>query len=84
MDVHVIGLSLVKRCRAKRRLSRKFERIPQGTILSATYMQKHHLKSVGGVQGALKRLGALDYIAADSGGVWQIVDPIFGRWLERR
>lgn len=57
---------------------------PTNSILSTPYMHKYNLKSVGGVQGALKRLGALDYIEAGKDGVWQIVDPIFGRWLEKR
>ena len=59
-------------------------REPTSSILSTPYMQKHNLKSVGGVQGAIKKLGALDYIEANRDGVWQIVDPIFGRWLEIR
>lgn len=39
------------------------------------------LQSVGGVQGAIKRLQALDYIEKNPNRVWRVVDPIFGIWL---
>ncbi|HAM50105.1 MAG TPA: ATP-binding protein [Nitrospiraceae bacterium] len=47
---------------------------------SAEYMARHGLGSVGGLQGALKKLMELDYIEQDR-GVFQVVDPVFGIWL---
>ena len=58
-------------------------REPTASILSTSYMQKHNLKSVGGVQGALKRLQLLDYIDKDQGKTWYVVDPIFAIWLNQ-
>ena len=47
---------------------------------SVDYMARHGLGSVGGVQGALKRLSELDYIER-KGNLLVIVDPVFGIWL---
>jgi hypothetical protein len=47
---------------------------------SMAYMSKHKLKSVGGVQGALKRLLALDYIEKRENGKYYVVDPVFATW----
>jgi AAA+ ATPase superfamily predicted ATPase len=47
---------------------------------SVDYMARHGLGSVGGVQGALKRLLELDYIDR-KGNLLVIVDPVFGIWL---
>ncbi|WP_319526685.1 ATP-binding protein [uncultured Desulfosarcina sp.] len=57
---------------------------PTRSVLSAHYMQTHSLKSVGGVQGALKKLRSLDYIEQGKDSVWKVVDPIFSLWLENR
>lgn len=57
---------------------------PTHSILSSRYMQKHDLKSIGGVQGALKKLRSLDYIEQGQDKVWNVVDPIFRYWLEVR
>ena len=54
---------------------------PTDSLLSNRFMQKHGLKSVGGVQGAMKRLQALDYIEKNPKQVWRVVDPIFSIWL---
>jgi len=47
---------------------------------SVDYMARHGLGSIGGVQGALKRLLELDYIER-KGSLLVIVDPVFGIWL---
>ena len=47
---------------------------------SVDYMARHGLGSVGGVQGALKRLLELDYIEKKD-PLFVIVDPLFGIWL---
>jgi len=43
-------------------------------------MARHGLGSIGGVQGALKRLLELDYIERKD-NLLMIVDPVFGIWL---
>lgn len=53
---------------------------PTESPYSAEYMARHALGSVGGLQGALKKLIELDYIEEKS-GVFQVVDPVFGIWL---
>lgn len=47
---------------------------------SVDYMARHGLGSIGGVQGALKRLLELDYIERRN-DLLVIVDPVFGIWL---
>jgi AAA+ ATPase superfamily predicted ATPase len=47
---------------------------------SVDYMARHGLGSVGGIQGALKRLLELDYIER-RGNLLVMVDPVFGIWL---
>jgi hypothetical protein len=47
---------------------------------SVDYMARHGLGSIGGVQGALKRLLELDYIERKH-HLLEIVDPVFGIWL---
>lgn len=51
------------------------------SILSGQYMKKHNLKSIGGVQAALRKLSILDHIEKDTTGLWKIVDPVFAKWL---
>jgi len=62
-------------------LVRALAKEPSSSILSAGYMKRHDLKSVGGVQSALKKLSELDLIEKDAGGVWRVVDPIFREYL---
>lgn len=57
---------------------------PSGQVFSIDYMKRHNLGSVGGVQGAKKRLIALDLIEQDDAKKWNIVDPVFKIWLQRR
>ena len=47
---------------------------------SLKYMGRHGLGSIGGVQGAMKRLLELDYIEKKDGTL-RVVDPVFGIWL---
>ncbi len=51
------------------------------SVLSGQYMKKHNLKSIGGVQAALRKLSALDHIEKRTDGVWKVVDPVLERWL---
>jgi AAA+ ATPase superfamily predicted ATPase len=55
--------------------------LPTAKMLSSDYLARHRL-TVGGVQYAQKKLLELDLIEKRS-GVWQVVDPIFARWLSR-
>lgn len=64
-------------------LLKALAREPSGSILSAKYMQVHQLKSVGGVQAAVKKLVALDLIEKNDYQVWCLVDPIMKVWLTR-
>jgi AAA+ ATPase superfamily predicted ATPase len=51
------------------------------SVLSSQYMKKHDLKSVGGVQAALRKLSYLDLIERQPDGVWKVVDPVMERWI---
>lgn len=53
---------------------------PTDKPYSAGYMAKYNLGSIGGVQGAIKKLIDLDYIEKVH-GVLQVVDPLFSIWL---
>lgn len=54
---------------------------PSASIFSMDYMKRHNLSSMGGAQGAIKRLALLDIIEKNEKGMWDIVDPIFKHWL---
>ena len=54
---------------------------PSPSLLSANYMNKHQLKSVGGVQAALKKLMQQDLVEKVDNKIWTVVDPVFGKWL---
>lgn len=54
---------------------------PAGAIFSVNYMKSHRLGSTGGVQGAIKRLLALDLVEKDAVAAWKIVDPVFEGYL---
>ncbi len=58
-------------------------REPSKSILSARYMAKHGLKSIGGVQAGLKKLLSLDHVEKSEEGVYRVVDPVFSTWLIR-
>ncbi len=51
-------------------------------IFSVNYMKNHRLGSTGGVQGAIKRLLALDLVEKNDSSVWRVVDPIFADYLK--
>lgn len=53
---------------------------PTDKPYSSVYMAKHNLGSVGGIQGALKKLLDLDYIEKKDNTL-QVVDPVFAIWL---
>ena len=53
---------------------------PTEKPFSMEYMGRHGLGSIGGVQGALRRLLELDYIERKD-NLLVIVDPVFGIWL---
>lgn len=56
---------------------------PTQNIFSAAYMETHRLGSLGGVQGAVKKLIELDYIYTDkASGIHRLTDPIFGIWVK--
>lgn len=48
---------------------------------SVDYLARHSLGSIGGVQGALKRLLELDFVERKD-NLLIIVDPLFGIWLK--
>ena len=56
---------------------------PAKSILSNRYISKYDLGSIGGVQSAAKKLKQLDLIEKGPYDPYQIVDPIFGIWLQR-
>lgn len=56
---------------------------PSDAPFSSSYMARHNLGSIGGVQGSIKKLIAMDYIEKRD-GVFRLVDPVFGIWLRRR
>ncbi len=53
------------------------------TPFTTNYLSKHYLGSLGGVQAAIKKLMALDYIEKKE-EIWQIVDPMFSLWLKNK
>jgi len=56
---------------------------PTRKSLASSYLQRHGLGSIGGVQHSLKQLEELDLIEKDrSTGLWRHVDPVFAIWLK--
>jgi AAA+ ATPase superfamily predicted ATPase len=55
---------------------------PTDKPYSSGYMNRYNLGSIGGVQGAIKRLIDLDYIEKKN-GILHVVDTVFGLWLRR-
>lgn len=53
---------------------------PTDRPYAAEYISFFNLGSIGGIQGAMKKLINLDYIEKDS-GIFRAVDPVFGIWL---
>lgn len=57
---------------------------PAAAIFSVGYMRNNRLGSTGGIQGAIKRLLALDLVEKDAGGVWSVVDPVLKDYLRKQ
>ena len=55
---------------------------PTDKPYSNEYMSQYSLGSIGGVQGALKKLLELDYIEKTD-KEYHVVDPVFGLWLKQ-
>jgi hypothetical protein len=56
---------------------------PSKSIMAMSYIKKHGLKSIGGIQAAIKRLNRLDLVERLEGDQWIVVDPVFQYWLTR-
>lgn len=55
---------------------------PTSSIFAQEYLRRHRLGSVGGTQGAKKKLESLDLIEESGKRIWRVVDPVFARWLQ--
>jgi hypothetical protein len=62
------------------KLLRALSEEPTDKPFSAPYMASHGLGSVGGVQGAIRRLIDLDYVEKTDGTL-RVVDPVFSMWV---
>ena len=55
---------------------------PTKKLFAAEYMERHGLKSTGGIQRGLSVLTGEDLVEQHpSTGIWTVVDPPLGRWL---
>ena len=54
---------------------------PSKSIFAQEFIQRHRLGSIGGAQGAKKKMLSLDLIEFRE-QKWQIVDPVFVGWLK--
>lgn len=63
-------------------LVRALAREPGKSIFAQEFIQRHRLGSIGGTQGAKKKMLNLDIIEFRD-GKWSIVDPVFEKWLVR-
>ena len=52
------------------------------SIMSATFIKKHHLPSASFVQGAIKGLLEKDFVT-ETDGTYVLYDKFFGEWLKR-
>ena len=57
---------------------------PTGKLMAKDYMRKHDLGSTAAITLALKQLSTLDHIEENSNGIWSVVDPIFGQWMNNQ
>jgi len=58
---------------------------PTRKLLASSYLQRHGLGSIGGVQHSLRQLEDLDLIEKDGKTeLWKHVDPVFALWLKSR
>jgi uncharacterized protein len=55
---------------------------PSKKLFAAEYMERHNLKSTGGIQRGLSVLTSEDLVEQHpADGAWTVVDPLLGRWL---
>jgi hypothetical protein len=58
---------------------------PAKRIFSAEYMERHRLKSTGGIQRSLSVLTGEDLVEERaSDGAWTVVDPLLRQWLAEK
>lgn len=62
-------------------LVRAIAKDPSASIMSMDFITRHGLKSIGGIQAAVKRLTQLDLIEKKEDR-WVVVDPVFAYWLK--
>lgn len=55
---------------------------PTSELFAATFLSQHG-QSPGTIQVGRYKLVEEDLIEQDTDGVWRVVDPVFGLWLER-
>jgi hypothetical protein len=69
----------------QRLLLQAFAKESTQKILASSYIRRHGLGSIGGIQHALRLLEELDLVEKDGQtGYWKLVDPIFAIWLKRQ
>jgi hypothetical protein len=55
---------------------------PTNKLFPTEYMERHRLKSTGGIQRSLSVLTAEDLVEQNpADGAWTVVDPLFRQWL---
>jgi uncharacterized protein len=55
---------------------------PTNKLFPAEYMERHRLRSTGGIQRSLSVLTAEDLVEQNpADGTWRMVDPLFRQWL---
>ncbi len=56
---------------------------PTQKMLASSYIRKHSLGSIGGIQHALRQLEEFDLVEKDQHtGYWKLVDTVFAIWLK--
>jgi hypothetical protein len=67
----------------QRLLLQALARDPTQKLLANTYIRKHRLGSVGGVQHSTRKLEELDLIERnEESEYWRLVDPVFAIWMK--
>lgn len=56
-------------------------REPAKALFSVDYMRRHDLGSIGGIQGAVRRLTSLDLVEKDEQERWRLTDPVLAEWI---
>jgi hypothetical protein len=58
---------------------------PTQKILASSYIRRHNLGSIGGIQHALRQMEQLDLVEKDKQtAYWKLVDNVFAVWLTRQ